>query len=105
MARSEEAKLQALQTNIRASEQRLDDNLKREAESEVALRKVTAELEEAIKDRDQAKRDVDKTRTTALGERDRILSEAHQDAAKFIEDMEKVAAAGRGIISKRKSAA
>lgn len=102
LARDEQAKYQALQTNIRASELRLDDFVKQEAAAQLKFQKVSAELEQAVQDRDQALRDAAAIRSTALGERDRILAEAHREAADRVEDAELAVAVARDALGKRK---
>jgi chromosome segregation ATPase len=77
--------LKAIDSQLHASRQRLDDAIKTEAVAHQKLREVTAELDQATKDLTQARRDVDKIRNTAMGERDRILAEAHREAADRVE--------------------
>jgi hypothetical protein len=98
------AELRALDSERHASQQRLDDCLKKEAAAQVALQQVTATLDKANKDLAEARRAADQIRSKAAAERDRILSSAHQEAARIVEEAERAVADAANLIRRKPAA-
>jgi Skp family chaperone for outer membrane proteins len=96
------AELKAIDSQLYASRQRLDDAIKTEAVAHQKLREVTAELDQVLEDLTRARRDADKIKSTALGERDRVLAEAHREATELVESAELAVTAAANVIGKRK---
>jgi chromosome segregation ATPase len=81
------SQIAALETQRSASQQRLEDNLKREAGAQTALRKINALLDQANQELSESRRAADKILTDAKAERDEILSTARKEAEKFLADV------------------
>ena len=97
------AEIKSLETQRQASQQRLDDNLRREAEAQVALQKVSATLDQASKQLTQAKRDATKIISDARADADRIRQQSRDEAQGFLQGVRSaVAAAATMIKSKHK---
>jgi hypothetical protein len=97
-----QAEIRALGVQQNAAAQRLDDNLRREAESQVALKEVGKALDEARKDLAQARRDAAKILAAARADANRIQSEAHVAADGFLRGVTSAVQAAASLIPKRK---
>jgi F0F1-type ATP synthase membrane subunit b/b' len=95
------ADLAALETQRRASGQRLDDALKREAEAQAALKKVTAELEAARKTLGETGRVAKQLVSDAQARAAQIIADAHDEAAEFLKNVRTAVAAAASLIPKR----
>jgi chromosome segregation ATPase len=91
----QQANLKALETECRAAGQRLDDNLRREAEASAALKKVLSELADARQDLTEAQRAADKVRAQAATDVTRLRQDAQNQAETFLQNVEATIAAIR----------
>jgi F0F1-type ATP synthase membrane subunit b/b' len=82
-----QADLRALETQRRASGQRLDDAVKREAEAQTALRKVTEQLESARKELSNAGRSAKQLISDSQARAEQIIAAAHDQAQKYLADV------------------
>jgi hypothetical protein len=96
------ADIAALEVQRRAAGLRLDDALKREAEAQAALKRVTAELEAARKHLSDAGRAADKVMREATQARDHILFDAHQEAEEFLKNIRSAVATAATMIKQHK---
>jgi hypothetical protein len=99
------AEIKALEAQRQASALRLDDAVKKEAEAQVALRKVTEAFDEASKALTQAKRTAAKILADAAAERDRILQQANERAEGFLRGIQSAIAAAASVIKENKQGA
>lgn len=95
------SELKAIDSQLHASRLRLDDAIKTEAVAHQKLREVQVELDQVLEDLTRARRDADKIKSTALGERDRVLAEAHQQATELVESAELAVTAARNVIGRK----
>jgi F0F1-type ATP synthase membrane subunit b/b' len=96
------ADIAALESQRRASGQRLDDALKKESEAQMALRRVTEQLDQARKELGTAGRTASKILSDANAKRDRILSEAREEAEDFLKNVRSAVAAAAAMIKQHK---
>ena len=87
------ADLAALETQRRASGQRLDDAVKREAEAQTALRKTNAELEAARKELVNTGRAIKQLLSDSQTQAEQIVTDAHAEGQKYLADVYKAVAA------------
>jgi hypothetical protein len=95
------SEIRATDTQLRASQQRLDDALKHEAEAQVALRKVTAELDSARKELSQTGRTAKQLISDAQARAAQIITDAHDEAEKFLQQVQTAVAAAATLIKSK----
>jgi hypothetical protein len=95
------ADIKALETQRQASQQRLDDNLRREAQSQVALKRVNEQLAQASKDLSQSKRDATKVLSDANADADRIRAKARDEAQGFLDGIRSAVQAAASLIKSK----
>jgi hypothetical protein len=94
------AEIKALAAQQKASAQRLDDFLKREAAAKTALQQVSAALDQANKELAQARGDASKVKSEAAAEREAILAGAHIEADGFLRGVTSAVAAAASLVKR-----
>jgi chromosome segregation ATPase len=102
---AKQSEIKALEATRLASQQRLDDMLRREAEAQVALRKVFDELSAARAELDNARREATKVMAAATARADRVLAEARDQAADYLDSIQAAINAAATTAIRGKSAA
>jgi hypothetical protein len=95
------SEIRALETQRRAAEQRLADNIRRESESQVALKRVSEQLAQASKDLSQAKRNAAKVLSDASTDADRIRAKARDEAQGFLDGIRSAVQAAASLIKSK----
>jgi hypothetical protein len=97
-----QAELTVLKSQQKASALRLDDVLRREAETQATLRNILGEVDKARKGLAQAKRDAAKIRADAEADADRIRQQSRDEAEGFLQGVQSAVAAAASVIKKHK---
>jgi vacuolar-type H+-ATPase subunit H len=95
------AEIKALGVQQRAAAQRLDDNLKHEAETRAALQEVNGALTEATRELAEARRTTKQLISDAQARAAQIIVDAHDEAEKFLQQVQTAVAAATTLIKRK----
>src|SRR5262249_6468144 len=95
------SEIKAIDVQLKASEQRFDDAAPRESESQVALKKVSTELDKAQKQLTKARPTAEKVIAQANADAATIRAKSRDEAAGFLQGIRSAVAAAAGLIESK----